>query len=58
MLKLVKRRGSPYWYVRGTILGVPVFKSTGIPIRYRRAANAKKSEMETAAKSAAKPYSK
>jgi integrase len=29
-LKLVKRPGSPYWYLRGTVRGSSVFESTGV----------------------------
>ena len=31
-LKLVRRDGSPYWYLRGTVRGKPVFESTGTDI--------------------------
>ncbi len=30
-LKLTKKKGSQYWYVRGTVLGVEIFESTKIP---------------------------
>lgn len=30
-LTLTKRSGSPYWYLRGTIKGIKIFESTGIP---------------------------
>jgi len=30
-LTITKRKGSPYWYVRGTVKGVSIFESTGIP---------------------------
>lgn len=30
-LKITKRKGSPYWYVRGTVKGISIFESTGIP---------------------------
>lgn len=29
-LTLTKRKGSPFWYVRGTVKGIPIFESTGI----------------------------
>ena len=32
-LKLVRRSGSPHWYIRGTIRGVSVFESTGLDRR-------------------------
>ena len=32
-LKPVRRKGSPYWYVRGSVCGRPVYKSTKIPLR-------------------------
>jgi hypothetical protein len=32
-LKLVRRHGSPNWYVRGTIRGVTVDESTGVTDR-------------------------
>jgi integrase/recombinase XerD len=28
-LKLFRRKGSPFWYIRGTVRGTPVFESTG-----------------------------
>jgi integrase len=28
-LTLTRRKGSPYWYIRGTVRGKPVFESTG-----------------------------
>lgn len=30
-IKLIKRHGSPNWYIRGTVRGVPVDESTGLP---------------------------
>lgn len=30
-LKLKKRKGSPYWYLRGTVQGQPIYEPTGIP---------------------------
>lgn len=29
-LKLIKLKASPYWYVRGTVRGQPVFRTTGV----------------------------
>ncbi len=29
-LKLTRRHGSPFWYIRGTVRGIPVDQSTGI----------------------------
>lgn len=28
-LRLVKRQGSPYWYIRGTVAGIGIFESAG-----------------------------
>lgn len=30
MLKLKRRRGSPYWYLRGTVRGISIFESCGV----------------------------
>ncbi|MDB5490464.1 MAG: integrase [Micavibrio sp.] len=30
-LEIKKRKGSPYWYIRGTVQGIAVFESTGLP---------------------------
>jgi integrase len=37
-LKLVPRKGSPYWYLRGSVRGISVFESTGVGLDNRPAA--------------------
>lgn len=38
MLKLVKRHGSPYFYLRGTVRGITVDESTRVDLKNRKAA--------------------
>src|SRR6266487_2766740 len=38
MLKLAKRHGSPYFYLRGTIRGISIDESTRVDFRNRKAA--------------------
>lgn len=43
-LKIIKRKGSPFWYVRGTVKSISIFESTGFPHadKKRPSANAEK----------------
>lgn len=45
-LKLVKRHGSPHWYIRGTVRGVSVDESTGVAQREAAEAIRTKREWE------------
>jgi integrase len=45
-LKLVKRHGSPFFYIRGTVRGISVDESTGIPLENRRAAETVRAKRE------------
>lgn len=47
MLKLVKRRGSPHLYLRGTVRGISIFESTGVGLSNRKAAQEIKARRET-----------
>jgi integrase len=44
MLTLTKRKGSPYWYVRGTVGGQEIFKSTGCTRKLEAEKRARKLE--------------
>ena len=46
MLKLVKRHGSPFVYLRGTVRGIRVDESTGIDLSNKKAANECKTKRE------------
>jgi integrase len=39
MLKVVKRNGSPFFYLRGTVRGISIFESTGIECSNKKAAS-------------------
>jgi len=39
MLRLMRRKGSGYYYLRGTVRGISVYESTGIPYSHRKAAD-------------------
>ena len=45
-LKLVKRHGSPFWYLRGTVRGVDVDESTKVADREQAEAFEAKREWE------------
>jgi len=45
-LTLVKRKGRPYWFVRGTVRGTKIYKSTGIRIADEDTAEAVKTQIE------------
>lgn len=47
MLKLTKRRGSPYFYLRGTVRGINVYESTGVSLANRKIATELKARRET-----------
>ena len=45
-LKLTTKKGSPYFYVRGTVAGMEIEESTKIPLAERRRAEKYRIERE------------
>lgn len=46
MLRLKTKKGSPYWYLRGTVRGINIEETTGIVLTEQRLANEYKSKRE------------